>query len=83
VANENKVVISVPPSVVDAGTKVGGLNRPAPLVMTCVEVPEMIVVVAPLMIVVTRNSVVIIGCCTMVRIRVVVHDHDVEYTPNQ
>lgn len=58
---EKKVVNSPLPSVVDAGTKVGGLSPPPAAVMIWVEVPEMIVVVAPLMIVVITTSTAVTG----------------------
>lgn len=84
-ANENQVVISPLTSVVDAGTKVGGINPP-PFVKTRVEVPEIIVVVAPLIMVVTSTAVIVIGsegCCTIVRVMLAVHSHEVEYTAHQ
>lgn len=60
VAREKNVVTSPLPSVVDAGTNVGGVSPPPPIpppfVKTLVDVPEMIVVVAPLMMVVISTE---------------------------
>lgn len=81
VANEKNVVNSPLAFVVDAGTKVGGATPPPPFVMISVEVPEMIVVTPPLIIVVTSTEVMVMGSegsVTMVRVRVLVHSHDVE-----
>jgi hypothetical protein len=81
VAVEKIVVISPLPDVVEAGTKLGP-NSPPPFTMTLVEEPEMIVVVAPLMIVVTRLVMTVLGssvagCWTMVWTMVRVQDQDV------
>jgi hypothetical protein len=72
VAVEKKVVISPLPLVVVAGTKlVPGPNKPPPFEMIRVEAPEIIVVVAPLMMVVTYDVAMVTGtavgaCCTIV-----------------
>lgn len=82
VASEKNVVNSPLLFVVDAGTNVGPPpTPPPPFVITCVEVPEMIVVTAPLTIVVIRTVVIVTGSAgnvTIVRVRAVVHSHEVE-----
>lgn len=79
------VVIPPLPSVVDAGTKVGG-DIPPPLTIIRVELPLIIVVVAPLIMVVSSTEVMVTGsegCCTIVRVILAVHSHEVEYTAHQ
>jgi hypothetical protein len=69
------------PSVVDAGTDVGGITPSSPI-MIRVDDPEMNVVVAPLITVVTSAVVMgtgtaVEGCCITVWTMVRVHDQDV------
>lgn len=70
------------PPVVDAGTNVGPAEPPAPR-MVVVESPEMIVVKPLPMIVVIRTEVIVVpsitvvACCSIVRVMVAEHAHDV------
>jgi hypothetical protein len=62
VAVEKNVVTSPLPLVVDAGTKVcPGPDSPPPPTTTLVELPEMYVVVAPLIMVVTISVIAVTG----------------------
>lgn len=83
IANENHVVTSPLLSVVTAGTKVGGLIPPPPFVKISVVVPQMSVVVAPLIIVVVVTSTEVTGCEIIVRVTRAVHSQEVEYTAHQ
>jgi hypothetical protein len=91
-ASEKNVVTSSPLLVVDTGTNVGvGGTIPLPTTplppaeIIWVEFPEIIVVTDPRIMVVIVAALVmgVIGSCTMTRVRVDVHSHEVAYTAHQ
>jgi hypothetical protein len=85
---EKNVVTPASPSVVEADTKVGPATPPPPAIVR-VTSPEMIVVNPLAMMVVTYTevivepSMIVVACCSIVRVMVAEQAQDVWYTAHQ